>query len=158
MDVFGKDRPPRDREVLDRLEESDLYREGDLSAEAEYNRAHFRMTLPRTELLNELVGRIRVNFSPETVVKARRIGKRLYEQTWQTPSFDLGPDLDRLDIPTLVMSAEHDFIPVEIASAIADAIPRSRLVVFDGCGHFSYMERPDEVLVKVASFIGPSDD
>jgi proline iminopeptidase len=153
MDVFGKNRPPRDREVLDQLEESDLYKQGNLSAEAEYNRAHFRMTLHDSGLLDDLVGRIRVNFTPATVLTAREIGKRLYEQTWQTPGFDLRPDLRRLDVPTLVLTAEHDFIPVDIATDIADSIPGSRSVVFDGCGHFSYMEKPDEVFGVVDRFV-----
>lgn len=157
-DIFERHRPLRDREVLDRVGESSLYAAGDLSAEAEYNRAHFRMTLPDVYLLDELVGRIRVNFTPATVLKARHIGKRLYEQTWQTPGFDLLPELRRLDVPTLVLSAEHDFIPVEIAREIADAMPRCRLVVFDRCGHFSWLERPEDVFAHVTRFISRTAD
>jgi proline iminopeptidase len=158
MDVFERHRPPRDREVLDRVEASESFQRGELDAEAEYNRAHFRMTLPQTELLDELVGRIRINFTPERVLKAEQIADRLHEQTSEVSDFDLLPALGRLDIPTLVITAEHDFIPVDIATEIADAIPRSRLVVFDGCGHFSYMERPDDVFESVTAFIGQSTD
>jgi pimeloyl-ACP methyl ester carboxylesterase len=116
------------------------------------------MTLPQTQLLDELVGRIRINFTPERVLKAEQIADRLHEQTSEVSDFDLLPALGRLDIPTLVITAEHDFIPVDIATEIADAIPRSRLVVFDGCGHFSYMERPDDVFESVTAFIGQSTD
>jgi proline iminopeptidase len=158
MDIFENHRPPRDREILDRLEASESLQRGELDAEAEYNRAHFRMTLPQNDLLDELVGRIRVNFTPETVLKAEHIADRLHEQTWQTPGFDLRPELSRLDVPTLVLSAERDFIPVEVATEIADSIPASRLVVFDGCGHFSYMERPDDVFARVTAFIGGTAD
>jgi proline iminopeptidase len=158
MDVFERQRPPRDREVLDRVEASESFQRGELGAEAEYNRAHFRMTLPQSDLLDDLVGRIRVNFTPESVLKAEQIANRLHEQTSEVSGFDLLPALGRLDIPTLVISAEHDFIPVEIATEIADAMPRARLVVLDGCGHFSYMERPDDVFGLVAGFLSETND
>jgi proline iminopeptidase len=158
LDVFERQRPPRDREVLDRVEASESFQRGELGAEAEYNRAHFRMTLPQSDLLDDLVGRIRVNFTPESVLKAEQIANRLHEQTSEVSGFDLLPALGRLDIPTLVISAEHDFIPVEIATEIADAMPRARLVVLDGCGHFSYMERPDDVFGLVAGFLSETDD
>ena len=55
------------------------------------------------------------------------------------------PRLAALRIPTLVLWSDHDFIPKDAASHIADAIPGAQSVTLRDCGHFSYLECPDEV-------------
>jgi proline iminopeptidase len=84
------------------------------------------------------------------VLTARAIEDRLYEQTWSSPRYDLLPKLRRLEVPTLVIHGEDDFVPVEVAAHIADAIPAARLVLLPECGHFSYLEAPDAVLQHVS--------
>jgi proline iminopeptidase len=79
------------------------------------------------------------------ILKARAIEERLMHDTWEVPGYDLVPRLQGLRIPTLVIAGEDDFIPVEIAHHIAAAIPRAQLVTIKGCGHFAYLERPDDV-------------
>jgi proline iminopeptidase len=155
---FEQNRPPADNEIMQRLRGDEAYQRGELKVEEEYYRAHFRMTVPRSELLEEMVGRLRVNFTPERTVEARRIGDRLQEETWRKPEFDLLPALSRLDVPTLVISSEFDFIPVEPPSNIAASMPGGRLVVLDGCGHFSFMESPDRVSGLVTGFVGGTTD
>ena len=60
------------------------------------------------------------------------------------PGYNLLPALTRLRIPTLILHGDYDFVPVACAAHIAEAIPGARLVVLRDCGHFSYLERPDE--------------
>jgi proline iminopeptidase len=131
-------------EALEALRASERYRSGALDADAEYLRIHFRPTVP-PPLLEELVGRMRRHFTPETLVKARQIDGRLFGETMLAPGYDLLPALHRLEVPTLVLHGSEDFIPVPIAEEIAAAIPGARLEVLPGCGHFTYLERPDEV-------------
>jgi pimeloyl-ACP methyl ester carboxylesterase len=45
-----------------------------------------------------------------------------------------------------VLHGDHDLVPVEYATHIAEAMPGSRLIVLRECGHFAYLERPAEVL------------
>ena len=52
-------------------------------------------------------------------------------------------------MPTLVLHGERDFVPVELAEHIAEAIPDARLVVLPGCGHFAYLEAPDAVARQI---------
>ena len=72
-----------------------------------------------------------------------RSRSRLYEETSGSPQWDLFPALRELDVPTLVLHGEHDFVPVELAARIAEAVPGARLSVLPGCGHFTYLEAPD---------------
>jgi pimeloyl-ACP methyl ester carboxylesterase len=54
--------------------------------------------------------------------------------------------------PVVILHGEQDFCPVACAAHIAGAIPRARLVVLEGCGHFAYLERPDAVHKEMAGF------
>lgn len=46
--------------------------------------------------------------------------------------------------------------PAECAVRIARAIPRGRFVLLKDCGHFSYLECPDQVFKEITSFLyGP---
>jgi proline iminopeptidase len=83
------------------------------------------------------------------VLTARAIENRLYDQTWSSPGYDLLPRLRRLAVPTLVLHGENDFIPVELAAHVAEAIPAARLVLLPQCGHFAYLEAPDAVVQHV---------
>jgi proline iminopeptidase len=143
-------RPAGDVEAMESLAASAAFRAGDIEVEAEYYRIHYRAALHDPGLVDRLVPRLRLDSTPEDVLTARAIEDRLYEQTWSSPRYDLLPKLRRLEVPTLVIHGEDDFVPVEVAAHIAVAIPRARLVVLPECGHFSYLEAPDAVLQHVS--------
>jgi proline iminopeptidase len=149
---LGRVRTPAEIEALEALRASEQYRSGALDADAEYLRIHFRPTVP-PQLLDELVGRLRRHFTPETVVTAREIDHHLFDETLLAVGYDLLPALRRLEVPTLVLHGSEDFIPVPIAEEIAAAVPGARLAVLPDCGHFTYLERPDEVHQHVAELI-----
>jgi proline iminopeptidase len=86
------------------------------------------------------------------IVKARAVEDRLRAETWERLGYDLLPRASELRIPTLVMASDHDFIPVEFASHIAQAIPGAKLVIMKDCGHFSYLECPDAVRRALDAF------
>ncbi len=129
------------------------YVDGDIEADAEYYRAHFSRAFRRLDHLEFVVRRLRTHFTPEDIVKARAIEDRLYAQTCLSREYDLPARLGKLNTPTLVIHGDHDFIPVECARNVADAVSGSRLVVLSECGHFAYLERPDEVLDAAIDFL-----
>jgi proline iminopeptidase len=121
------------------------YASGDIDTEAEYYRAHFGATLSRPEHLERVVRSLRSDFTPADIVKARAIEDRLYEQTWMLPEYDLIARLRAAKTRMLVIHSDRDFVPVACAERIAAAVPGTRLIVLSDCGHFAYLERPDEV-------------
>ena len=153
-DAFGRLRPAEDAEAMQAIAATDSYRRGDLDAEAAYNRIHFRMTLRRPDLLEALMARLGANSTTDGVLLARAIERRLREETSLSAGWDLFPALRELDVPTLLLHGEHDFIPVELAARIAEAVPGARLAVLPGCGHFTYLEEPEQVFEEVARFCG----
>ena len=131
------------------------YQHGDPEAVAARYRLHFKPALMRPEHYETLMSRMKAEFAREGksgILKARAVEDRLMLDTWQVDGYDLHPKLRQLNIPTLVITGDHDFIPTEIAGHIASAIPNARLVTLKGCGHFVYLECPTEVRTAFSEF------
>jgi proline iminopeptidase len=127
---------------------SAAYQDGDPEAVTARYRIHFKPALRQPEHYEKLMASMKAGFATqgrEGIVKARAVEDRLMRDTWQVDGYDLLPKLKNLAIPTLVIAGEHDFIPVDIAAHIAEAIPNARLVTIKDCGHFAYLECAGEV-------------
>jgi proline iminopeptidase len=146
-------RDPADIERMDALEATPAYAEGDLETRAAYYRIYFQMTLRPPELLDRLVAHLEVGWTRESVLTVRTTVARLFPETVERQGYDLLPALTRLRIPTLIVHGDYDFIPLVCVEHIATAIPGARLVMLRDCGHFSYIERPDEVRAALTEFL-----
>jgi proline iminopeptidase len=151
-----KKRAPGDIEMMQAIAATPGYKAGDPDTVARYYRIHYSPTIRQPELLDRLIAALRASFTPEGVLKARAIEDRLMEQIWFRSDYDLLPALQHLAIPTLVLHGDYDFIPSECAAHIAQSIPNARFVTLPNCGHFSYLEHPDEVRQAIVDFFqGP---
>ncbi len=146
-------RSPGDIEQLKVLFAEAKYQEGDPDTVAAYYRIHFRAALRRPEHLEKIIRRLRASFSKGGILKARTAERQLMHETWLSDEFNLLPQLRQLQIPTLVIHGDHDFIPVECAAHIARAIPGARFVLLKECGHFSYLECREEVYRTIEVFL-----
>jgi pimeloyl-ACP methyl ester carboxylesterase len=58
------------------------------------------------------------------------------------------------EVPTLIIWGDHDnIIPVEQGRATHEAIPGSRLEIFEGAGHFPHCEHPDQFVDVLIEFM-----
>jgi proline iminopeptidase len=132
---------------------TDGYKAGDPDAVAAYYRIHFKAALRRPEDYERLMARMRPSFTTaEAVLKARHVEDRLMADTWSSEGYDVLPKLGRLEIPTLVIYGDHDFIPSFVAEHISQAMPNARLVTMKECGHFAYLECPGPVRKEIDAF------
>jgi proline iminopeptidase len=141
---------------MDAISRTPGYAQGDIETEAEYYRIHYGATVRRSDQLESIVRRLRTDFTPEDILKARAIEQSLYAQTWFADGYDLIPRLRQLKLPTLVIHSDYDFVPLQCARNVADAMAASRLVVLNDCGHFSYVESPAEVHRGIVGFVSQS--
>jgi proline iminopeptidase len=154
--LFREERQRRATADLERataLKSTTLYQEGDPDTVAAYYRIHFSTALGRPGHLDKVIERLRAGFTNEGILKARAIEERLMHETWWSNDYDLLPALRRLSVPTLVIHGDADLIPVASAANVAAAIPGAHLVVLRECGHFSYLERPDDVRREIDRFM-----
>ena len=70
-------------------------------------------------------------------------------------TFDLRPELPRITAPALVITGEQDFIcgPV-CAHEIAASVPGAELSLLGDCGHFVFVEQPEQFAAVVGDFLG----
>jgi pimeloyl-ACP methyl ester carboxylesterase len=58
-------------------------------------------------------------------------------------AFDRRADLPRINVPTLVLTGEHDrAAPPAVAQRLAQKIPRAALSILPGAGHLAPIEQP----------------
>lgn len=63
--------------------------------------------------------------------------------TNSSADFDVTAELHKVDIPTLVVSCEQDYLtPIEEQKRIVSLIPNCEYAVIPGCGHASMYEKP----------------
>ena len=147
-----RQRPAADIAKLNALSSDAKYQEGDPDTVAEYYRNHFRATLRGEEHLEKLIKSLRSSFTKEGILKARKIEERLINETWLSSEYNLLPKLGQLTMPTLIIHGDHDHIPVECAAHIAEAISGRQFVLLRDCGHFPYLECPQEIHREMISF------
>jgi proline iminopeptidase len=153
---FRKERREKMGADLDRIRAvaaTDGYKAGDPGAVVEYYRIHFKAALARPEDYERLMTIMRPSFTTsEAILKARHVEDRLMADTWDRDGYDLLPKLRSLNVPTLVLYGDHDFIPSFVAEHIAQAVPSARLVTTKDCGHFAYLECPQAVRKEIDAF------
>jgi proline iminopeptidase len=147
-----RDSAPADIETLTAMSSTAPYIDGDPDTVADYYRIHFRATLRKPEHLEQVIRSLRSSFTREGILQAWAIEDRLMNETWLSDNYDLFPVLKQLSIPTLIIHGEHDFVPVECAAHIAQSIPGARLKVVAECGHFTYLECPEQVHEAIDGF------
>ena len=122
-------RPARDVERMQAISATDRYQQGDIDAEAEYYRIHYRPALRSPEqIATSSPGCVRTSPSKGS---SRRGGSRTgctpRRGRWRaTTSF---PGFGEAAIPTLVVHGADDFIPFEVSEHIAQAVPGALLRV-----------------------------
>lgn len=67
------------------------------------------------------------------------------------------PQLEKVTIPTLVISGEKDIIKAEHSQLIADSLPNARHVVMAGAGHFVMKDAPQEFDRVIFEFLMEDD-
>ncbi len=66
--------------------------------------------------------------------------------------------LSRLSVPVLVVCGEGDEPFLEHSARLHAAIPGSRLVILEGCGHSPQMERPEEFNSLLSRFLAEAEE
>lgn len=66
--------------------------------------------------------------------------------------YDLHDQISELNIPTLIIHGDYDPIPIRAAQKIHNAMNGSQMVVIKDCGHFPFIEQPDQFFEIINNF------
>jgi len=86
----------------------------------------------------------------DAVRRQPSVNKTIWESLGE---WDLIPELESLNIPTLVIHGSYDMIPVDSSIAWVKAMPNARLLVIQDSGHMTHIERPDIFFPAVSRFL-----
>jgi pimeloyl-ACP methyl ester carboxylesterase len=71
---------------------------------------------------------------------------------------DLAPVLPAVQVPTLILWGDRDQeVPRSAVEIMAAGIPRARLHVFEGAGHFPFLDAPEEFARTLTRFLRGED-
>lgn len=84
-----------------------------------------------------------------------RLHKESYLKTLEASvTQDRDAPVERLQVPTLVVTSEHDSLyPPPVARAMAARIPGAELVEIPGAGHLSNLEQPERFNAALSAFL-----
>ncbi|MFN8524279.1 MAG: alpha/beta hydrolase [Chloroflexota bacterium] len=93
-------------------------------------------------------------------VRQPDVTRRFTREGGEAHSFDLFPDLQRIQCPTLLLGGEDDpMTPIECQAAIAAALPAPfvRFERFPGCGHGVVPDAQERAMAVIREFIVGED-
>jgi len=68
-------------------------------------------------------------------------------------TFDVRTDLEKIKVPTLVIGAKHDFVPVDVTRQIHEAIKGSKLEVFENSAHWPMVAENERFISVVSAWL-----
>jgi proline iminopeptidase len=121
----------------------------------ESNRIYLRAVAATPEAADQIKGDLCVG-TPTNL----RLTRVLNRQVWTSLSdsayggdYDWRPLAARVTAPTLVVHGDRDPLPLAGSEEWVRALPRARLVVVPGAGHYPHAERPGEFFPAVEAFL-----
>lgn len=80
-------------------------------------------------------------------------GPHLFHCTGTLAEWDRTPDLQRLTMPVLLVTGEHDYVLPEYVAIGLNHLQDGRLRIFRGCGHLPFYEDPESYHTEVLRFL-----
>jgi len=128
--------------------------------------AGFVFNPDKKQMMNLIVKTVKPFFKPKFMQPLRKIIYKTIgaEDYLATPALqktfvnivneDLSEYMEKLKLQTLIIWGEKDMeTPFEFAQMMKNKIKNSELVVFEGAGHFSFLEQPKKFISRLKDFV-----
>lgn len=109
----------------------------------------FKIVFRPTFYDRKFARRFNLVFQPDYAKKSaalQHLGKEL-------SAYDFFPQLETMNVPTLILHGEADPLPATTAQKLHKSIKDSEFVLLKYCGHFPFIEAPQDFVVNVKSFL-----
>lgn len=135
-------------EELELIQASKAFQEGDSKTLARYLRIIFQTY----SAVPETVDQLNLYALPQANKNFIKISE-VFSQTLFSKFFDLGSHLKNLSCKTLIIHGDKDPIPVSTARTLHKNIKNSKFAVIKDCGHFPFVEKPEELFQILDEFL-----
>ena len=104
------------------------------------------------------IQKLTLDMSKKSAIGGFKVLSLMLKTSYFTPDCNLIPALRRLTVPTLIIHGNQDIIPIDTAKTIHKVISGSKVVYLNDCGHFPYIEKPNEFFSSIRSFLSKVEE
>lgn len=97
-----------------------------------------------------------LNMSQVSARSGFKVMEEMSKTSWLRPNINLFPQLKNLNIPTLIIHGNEDIVPLWTAQEIKETIPHAQIDSLEQCGHFPYIEQPNQLFLLIREFLSES--
>ena len=144
--VISERTSPGDSAMEASLRQTPEFRRRDPAAMRKFFRLLFRGAFANPRLADSLT----LTFGPDYRARSRLAGYLAKDPEIQ--KYDLLGKLGSISCPVLIIGSDNDLVPPVSNELIHARIKGSRYVVMKNCGHFPFIEAPDQFFPAVTDF------
>lgn len=109
----------------------------------------------KVPVLNKLEGFAKKHIGSTDYRNASEIMRKILVNT---VNYDISSNLSKIKCPTLIIWGTNDeAVPIEDAYELEKIIKDAAVVEYEGCSHYAYLERLNQTVNVLRSFIGGND-
>ena len=109
----------------------------------------------KVPVLNKLEGFAKKHIGSSDYRNASEIMRKILVNT---VNYDISNELNKIKCPTLIIWGTNDeAVPIEDAYGLEKIIKDSAVIEYEGCTHYAYLERLNQTVNVLRSFIGGND-
>lgn len=109
----------------------------------------------KVPVLNKLEGFAKKHIGSTDYRNASEIMRKILVNT---VNYDISSNLSKIKCPTLIIWGTNDeAVPVEDAYELEKIIKDAAVIEYEGCSHYAYLERLNQTINILRSFIGGND-
>ena len=90
----------------------------------------------------------------ENTLKNADTIEALIRTSFNKMQHDIETQLPTIHVPTLIIHGDFDPIPVKSSQYLHEQIPESQIVIIAEAGHFPFIERPEQFVAALRTFLG----
>ena len=106
-------------------------------------------------VLNKLEGFAKKHIGSTDYKNASEIMRKILVNT---VNYDISSNLSKIKCPTLIIWGTNDeAVPIEDAYELEKIIKDAAVIEYEGCSHYAYLERLNQTVNVLRSFIGGND-
>lgn len=133
---------------LDAIQASEDFKNGKPTTIAEFYRRLYSVYFHNPRQADTLS----FHFTKSSALNSFKIFN-IFVETYFSKEYDLRKNLKKLNLPTLVLTGGDDILPLWTVRETATSIPNARMVVLEQCGHFPYIEKPNQLFKEINDFL-----
>jgi proline iminopeptidase len=103
------------------------------------------------------VDALTLQFNVPSARSGFKVNELMLKSCWLHKGCAILPQLSSIKTPTLMIYGTGDLVPVSSGNEINKAIFGSHIIFIKECGHFPYIEKPDELFGAIREFLKDSN-